>query len=200
MTSGTDEKTSPLASLEKILGLTVRISGLALILIAVIVSIEVILRWFFSVGSTIGIEYSGYILAISSAFAFSLTLLKRGHVRVDLIKVVSPRIEIFADVLAILSMLLLATCLAVFAFGTLSQSLSLKSVSSTPFETPLWIPQALWFVGTLVFALTTVAVLITSLIKITRGETADASAIISTPSIEEEVGELMHEWDADGKN
>lgn len=200
MTPEPGNKPQPLSTLERLLKVAVWIFGSALMLVAVTVSVEVVLRQIFDFGSIIGIEYSGYILAVSSAFAFPFTLLKRGHVRVDFIKFVSPRIEIFADMLAILSMLFLAICLTVFAFGVFSQSLSLGAVSSSPLETPLWLPQGLWFLGLLVFSLIAAVVLFAALFKLLRGEIADASALISTPSIKEEIEEVAHDWSVDEKD
>lgn len=186
-----------LVGLNKISRFAVWIFGSALIVVAFVVSAEVVLRQIFEIGSTFGVEYSSYVLAVSSAFAFSFTLLKRGHVRVDFIKLMSPRIEIYADILALVAILVLACFLTYFAYSVVAESFGLGAVSSSSLETPLYVPQLLWFAGLLFFAVTAAALLVIAANRILRGDAPAACALISAPSISDEIEELVHDRDGD---
>jgi TRAP-type C4-dicarboxylate transport system permease small subunit len=98
-------------------------------------------------------EVGGYTLAVASALGFSYTLLKRGHTRIDFL--VSRMAPAARGALNCLAMVTLAA-LAVFAtwrgWSVLSESIEFKSHATTPLQTPLWIPQSLWFLGYVLFA------------------------------------------------
>src|SRR6187455_3120148 len=78
-------------------------------------------------------ELGAYLLAIVSAFGFSSALLQKAHSRVDFL---FPRMPPF-----MVSVLNLAAAVLLF-----------DSRASTPLQTPMWIPQGLWFIGLAVFA------------------------------------------------
>ena len=64
--------------------------GALIVVAAVIVAIEVLIRKFFNLTIGGADELSGFALAISSAFAFSYALLERAHVRIDSVYVLMP--------------------------------------------------------------------------------------------------------------
>lgn len=98
-------------------------------------------------------EVGAYLLAIVSAFGFSSALLQKAHSRVDFL---FPRMPTFmVSVLNLVAAVLLfgLAALSVFeGWKVLDESLLFDSVASTPLQTPMWIPQGLWFVGLAVFA------------------------------------------------
>ena len=98
-------------------------------------------------------ELGAYLLAIVSAFGFSSALLQKAHSRVDFL---FPRMPPF-----MVSVLNLAAAVLLFGLAAISvwqgwhvldESLLFDSRASTPLQTPMWIPQGLWFIGLAVFA------------------------------------------------
>ncbi len=98
-------------------------------------------------------EIGAYLLAIVSAFGFSSALLQKAHSRVDFLFPYMPRM--------LVSILNLATAVSLFALAVISvwqswhvleESLLFDSRAATPLQTPMWIPQGLWFTGLAVFA------------------------------------------------
>jgi len=98
-------------------------------------------------------ELGAYLLAIVSAFGFSSALLQKAHSRVDFL---FPRMPPF-----MISVLNLAAAVLLFGLAAISvwqgwhvldESLLFDSRASTPLQTPMWIPQGLWFIGLAVFA------------------------------------------------
>jgi hypothetical protein len=80
--------------------------------------------------------------------------------------------------------------MAYMAWRTLSDSLLFGSVSSTPLQTPLWIPQSLWVAGLLVFALAALWSAIRGLWALRLGLEA-ADRLLAPPTIAEEIEEAQ---------
>jgi len=186
-------KVNFLDRVEGISKVTVWMAGFALIFVAIIVSVEVFLRQVFNFGSSFGTEYSSFMLTACVAFGLSFTLLKRGHVRVDLIKSFFPKTGVFLDLLSVTALLIFSAFLSVYGWGVLSDSVNSHSVSTSSLETPLWIPQGIWAVGLFFFTFTCAAILINSISKLVRGDMAGASSLISAPSIGEEVEDAVRD-------
>ena len=98
-------------------------------------------------------ELGAYLLAIVSAFGFSSALLQKAHSRVDFL---FPRMPPFLIALLNLAAAVLLFGLAAISlwqgWHVLDESLLFDSRASTPLQTPMWIPQGLWFIGLAVFA------------------------------------------------
>ena len=114
-------------------------------------------------------ELGAYLLAIVSAFGFSSALLQKAHSRVDFL---FPRMPPF-----MVSVLNLAAAVLLFGLAAISvwqgwhvldESLLFDSRASTPLQTPMWIPQGLWFIGLAVFAGVTGACAIHAVILFVR--------------------------------
>lgn len=115
--------------------------------------VEMVARKFFRFSLQGVDEVGGYTLAVASAIGFSYTLLKRGHTRIDFLVSRLP-----ATARGALNCLAMATLAALASFatwrgwGVLSESIEFKSHATTPLQTPLWVPQSLWFLGYILFA------------------------------------------------
>ncbi|MFM9887921.1 MAG: TRAP transporter small permease subunit [Burkholderiales bacterium] len=129
-------------------------SGWWLLAIVAMTCIEIMGRKIFGFSLQAVDELGAYSLAVTSAFGFTLTLLNRGHTRVDFLM---TRLPAGAQAgLNALAMLLLAA-LALFAAwrgaNVLAESIEFQSRATTPLQTPLWIPQSLWLAGITLFAI-----------------------------------------------
>jgi TRAP-type C4-dicarboxylate transport system permease small subunit len=128
--------------------------GVAFCLLSALVFLETILRKFFSV-SLQGIdELGGYVLAVTAALSFSLALCDRAHMRIDIFYRMFPLVvRRLLDGLAMFMTALVAFIVVWMGWITLKESILFKSVSQTPWATPMVIPQSIWLATLLPFLL-----------------------------------------------
>lgn len=166
------------------------VGGALVLLAAVIVAVDVVLRAAFSVTIGGSDELSGYALAIASAFAFALALLDRAHVRIDTLYAVLPvRLAAVFDVLATAAMTALAVFLFFQGWRVFAQSWTLGARALTQLNTPLSYPQALWVLGFAWFALVSVLLLLRATILLVTGDAAGVTHLVGTRSAAEELAD-----------
>jgi len=130
------------------------IFGIIFLALSVAVTIETLARKLFNFSIQGADELGGYSLAIGSTLAFSLALMGRNHIRVDVFHEMFPRAMKAA--LNWLSSVLLAAMGVLFvvvSWRVLSESLEYGSTAQTPWATPLVYPQSLWYAGLVMFML-----------------------------------------------
>jgi TRAP-type C4-dicarboxylate transport system permease small subunit len=99
-------------------------------------------------------ELGGYILAASSAIGFSWALVTRAHMRITLVVNWLPRpARRLLDAVAMLSLAGMAVFCAWRGYAEFSTNFISGRPSNTPMQTPLWMPQAVFFAGLALFAL-----------------------------------------------
>lgn len=181
---------TPLTPLHLIARSSAWVAGIALLACALLISLDLILR------KTIGLsmggadEIAGYVLAIVSSWAFPIALLRRSHVRVDILySRLPPGLRVSLDLLALAGMAIFVAALLWYSGQVLLDSIHYRSVSTTPLQVPLWIPQSLWFAGYLFFAVTLLGLAWISLAQLRRQRLAAVSALIGIHSVEEEIHE-----------
>jgi TRAP-type C4-dicarboxylate transport system permease small subunit len=102
-------------------------------------------------------ELGGYTLAATSAIGFSYALVTRAHMRITLVVNWLPRpVRRLLDAVAMLSLAGMAAFCAWRGYAEFSTNFISGRPSNTPMQTPLWMPQAVWFAGLVLFALCTV--------------------------------------------
>lgn len=137
-----------------------RLGGALLIFTVAMITIDIISRSFAGRSILPSTEYSGYVLAICSSWAFSYALLCKAHIRIDVAYLSLPAmIRSMLDILALVAWLLFSVVVVKAAWGVTAESLGRGSLSNTPMQTPLWIPEALWVLGLLWFAIVIVLLL-----------------------------------------
>ncbi len=132
--------------------------GWCLLVVVGLTCVEIVGRKFF--GFTLhGIdEIGGYTLAIVCAFGFSYSLLRRAHTRIDIVQSLMPaQVRAALNATAMVGLAAVSLLLAWRGFGELRTSIELMSVSNSPLQTPMWLPQGLWFAGLAMFAIVTLA-------------------------------------------
>ena len=98
-------------------------------------------------------EISGYVMAVATSWAMAYALTRLAHVRIDLVRAKLPlKGRALMDCLALWVLAGTSLFIAVRTWPVLERSLRLGSTANTPLETPLWIPQSLWFAGWVWFA------------------------------------------------
>ena len=132
--------------------------GLTFMALAVVVTVETLSRKVFNVSLQGADELGGYALALGSTIAFSLALMGRNHIRVDVFHgMMSRRAQAVINWLSMLSLAAFGIFIAVVAFKVIADTLAYRSTAPTPWQTPLIWPQSVWYAGLVVFALLTLA-------------------------------------------
>lgn len=139
---------------EKVAVLLALCAGGAVAVLAVLIFVDIIGRDFFGVSVQGTDEIGGYVLAFVGSLGMALTLIRRGHPRIDLFFRFFPRA--LGDGLHVLAQLVVAG-IALFmtwhAWSELQTTLRFGAITNTPLQTPLWVPQAVWVAGTAFFAM-----------------------------------------------
>jgi len=147
--------------------------GAVFVLLSFAVALEVTLRKVLNVSLQGVDELGGYALAIGAGIAFSLALVARAHIRIDLVHERLPRgLRILMNLVSVWALAALAGSLAVLAWFALSDSIAMNSTTQTPWATPLRYPQAVWFAVLAVFAAVGVGSALRALRFALSGDTA----------------------------
>ena len=130
------------------------IFGVIFLALSVIVTIETIARKVFSFSIQGADELGGYALALGSTLAFSLAIIGRNHIRVDVFhELFSRRVKAALNWLSITMLAVFALVIALVSIKVLRETLEYGSTAQTPWATPLIYPQSLWYAGFLLFML-----------------------------------------------
>jgi len=170
------------------------IGGGALLLIAAVtICIDITLRYAFAWTVGGADELSGYALAIASAWGFSSALLSRSHIRIDTIYVrVKSRLRAVLDLASLAALVFFMGLVAWHAWGVLRQSWVSGSRSQSELETPLAIPQALWFLGLAFFVAVAALLLARGLFAWLGGDLGKLFALIGSKSAVAEAEEEIN--------
>jgi TRAP-type C4-dicarboxylate transport system permease small subunit len=140
--------------------------GWALMGVSVLTCIEIVGRKFFDFSFQGIDEVSGYAMAVVSAAGFTYALGTRAHMRITLaFPYLPPVARSVLNALAMVTLAAMAVFCAVRGFAEIRASIGFDKGdwlnpaiwrrANTPLQTPLWIPQALWFLGLALFAAAT---------------------------------------------
>lgn len=162
--------------------------GALILLAAILIGIDVLLRKFLDRSIGGADELAGYALAIGSAWGLGATLLDRAHIRIDSLYVLFPqKLRLPLDVTALVLLVGFFALVGWHGLGVVSQSWTSGSRSQSALETPTVIPQALWIAGLAAFVMVGVLLLLAALKFATSGDLRGMARLISTRSAEEEV-------------
>lgn len=122
--------------------------------LAVVVTVETAARKLFNVSLQGADELGGYALAVGSTIAFSLALMGRNHIRVDVFHEMFPRrVQAVLNWISIVSLAAFGLFIAYVAFKVIGDTMQYRSTAQTPWATPLIWPQGVWYAGLVIFAL-----------------------------------------------
>jgi len=164
------------------------LGGALILLAAILIAIDVVLRAGFNTSIGGADELSGYALAIGTAWALGAALLDRAHIRIDSLYSLFPlRLRLVLDVFGIVLFTAFFGLVGWHGIGVFTQSWVAGSRSQSALEVPLVIPQAAWLVGLAVFLVTALMLLAHALTLGVRGDLVEMSRTISTRSAAEEI-------------
>jgi len=180
---------SPLpCTLQRTIDVLVLAAGWWLIVLSLLTCVEMVTRKLFSF-SLQGIdEVGGYTLAVVGAIGFSYTLATRGHTRIDfLVGKLPPRTRSMLNALAMVTLAAMVVFAVSRCWVVLSESIEFQSRSTTPLQTPMWIPQSMWFVGWVLFALAVVCLAAHALWLLVRRQDDAINRFYGPQKLEEEI-------------
>jgi TRAP-type mannitol/chloroaromatic compound transport system permease small subunit len=143
------------ARIERAVDLTGRAASWLTLAIVVLMAVDVLLRYAFSIGSVWAQELEWHLLAPLVLFGMTYALLKGEHVRVDVFYArYSPRVQAAVDLIAALLAIAMAVLVIRYSIQFVSQSYAINEISSDPGGlTHRWMLKALIPMGFAVFAL-----------------------------------------------
>ena len=180
------------------------VGGAMLLLAAVTICIDIVLRYAFSLTVGGADELSGYALAIASAWGFSAALLSRSHIRIDTVYVrVTKRARATLDLVSLAAFVFFAALVTWHAWGVLRQSYVSGSHSLSAIEMPLVVPQTLWFAGLAFFVAVALLLLARALFAYLKGDLDKLFELIGSKSAvaeaEEEIIAVERAFDSERK-
>lgn len=171
--------------------------GLIFVALSLLVAVETVMRKAFNVSLQGADELGGYALAVGATIAFSLALMGRSHIRVDVFHDRLPKaLQLALNWLSIVLLAGFAGLVAWLAWFVIRDSAEYKSVSQTPWATPLVIPQAAWVAGLTVFALVSAGYALRATWLLLKGRTAVLNREFGPRSTKDEVDEELEDLKA----
>lgn len=173
--------------------------GLIFVGLSLLITVETLSRKLFNVSLQGADELGGYSLAIGSTIAFSLALMGRSHIRVDVLHDRLPAaVQGVLNWLSIVFMALFATLIAWLAYQVIQDTRSYQSVAQTPWATPLVYPQTLWLIGLGIFALVCLGYMVRATTLLFSGQIALLNQEFQPRSAKEELKEELDDLAARG--
>lgn len=162
--------------------------GLWLVGYSLLVCADIVARRQFGISLQGTDEIGGYTLAVLAAFGFAHALAERRHTRIELALAALPRpLRALANLLAACAIAAFAVFAAVRAEAELADSLFFMSVSNSPLQVPLWIPQGAWVAGLATFALVSVLQAVHAALLLLAGRIDRVNAWYGPPTLAEEI-------------
>jgi TRAP-type C4-dicarboxylate transport system permease small subunit len=124
-------------------------------------------------------EISGYAMAGATSWGMAYALTALAHVRIDLLRQKGPPpVRAALDLLALATLAGVALAVAWMGWSVVERTLVNDSRANTPLETPLWIPQLLWWSGWVWFAAVSVVLWLAAAALFLSRDTAGVEAAI----------------------
>jgi TRAP-type C4-dicarboxylate transport system permease small subunit len=169
--------------------------GALVLLAALLIAVDVVLRKVFNASIGGADELAGYALAIGTAWGLGAALLDRAHIRIDSLYLRFPRgLRHVLDALGLMLLVGFFSLVAWHGWNVVAQSWIAGSRSQSDLQTPTVVPQALWIAGLIVFVVVGFVLLVRALVLLARGDHAGVARAIGTRSaadtVETEVAAL----------
>ncbi len=162
--------------------------GAVMLLLSLAITAETLLRKLLSISFGGLDELGGYALAICAPLAFTVALIERSHIRINLLQSrMSLRNQAILNAMAIVSLGILSAYLLYFTALTLLDTQAYHSIAQTPWATPLVYPQSLWMASMLVFAVAALVLSIQACVLLYRRDWSALNRRFAADSISDEL-------------
>ena len=179
--------------LDRIAALLAIFAGGAVAVLAVLIVLDIAARSLlrFSLQGTD--ELGGYTLALTGSLGLAYTLIRRGHPRIDIgFRFFPPRMRQVLHVVALATLSALALFMSDHAIEEFRGTLAFGSITNTPLQTPLWVPQVFWVAGTVFFAMTALAMTGHGAMLLWQGRGREVEGLYGPLTVDEELDEYRH--------
>lgn len=157
---------SLLATLTAISRIAVRLAGAAIALAALITTVGILARYALGITIRGTDEIPVYLFSAGTAWSLSYVLIRRAHIRIDVLYGMFPsRLQRVLDIVSLFALLLFIVPVVAQAFKVFEQSWARGSISASTLGAPLWFPQLGWLSGLAFFAFVTATLLVTVLVE-----------------------------------
>lgn len=181
-------------SIERWLG---TLFGLIFVGLSLVVTVETVMRKAFNFSLQGADELGGYSLAFGATIAFTLALMGRSHIRVDVFHDRLPAwLQGAMNWLSALGLAAFAGLMAWLAWFVVQDSRAYMSVSQTPWATPLVWPQTAWLCGLILFALVSFGYALRATVLLLRGDRTALNREFGPRTTREEVAEELEDLSA----
>lgn len=180
--------------IERLLG---TLFGLIFLALSGVVAVETVMRKAFNVSLQGADELGGYSLAVGATIAFSLALMGRSHIRVDVFHGRLPALlKSLLNWLSAVGLAAFAGLLAWLAWFTIEDSRSYQSVAQTPWATPLVYPQTAWLIGLGIFAVVSIGYALRATLLLVSGRRSDLDRDFGPRTAKDELDEELEDLKA----
>jgi TRAP-type C4-dicarboxylate transport system permease small subunit len=177
---------------ERLANAIARLFGVAMMVLAVLVTIEALARKFVGLSLQGVDELGGYVLAVTSSLAFTLALIDRAHIRIDLVHNMLPGgLQRLLNWLSIAVLSAFAVLLAWTGWLALAETIEFRSTAPTPWATPLVWPQSGWLLGLVLFTLASLVALADATRLFLSGRGRELARRYGPKAVDEEMDEEL---------
>lgn len=147
------------------------IAGILILLPALMVFYEVVMRGLFNAPTEWSIELSVYCVLIAGFLGMSVTYAAGKHIHVDIVVGnLSPRTRCFIELFTTCVGIFFCTVFLMESFDMAMLSLEMDNTSPSTLRTPMWIPQMALPIGMGLLLLQFVRTLLVDISKISAGD------------------------------
>lgn len=134
--------------MKRFVTVTGNVFGVMMLAFSALVTVDTIARKLLNFSFQGTDELGGYALAVGSSLAFTVALIERAHIRIDLLhERLPPRVQAVLNWLASLMLAGFGLMLVWVCYAVIVDTLAYRSTAATPWATPLIYPQAAWYVA-----------------------------------------------------
>ncbi|MCB1511336.1 MAG: TRAP transporter small permease subunit [Hyphomicrobiaceae bacterium] len=171
------------------------VAGAAMLLAAIMVTVDVLCRKIFSITMSGSDEISGYVFAAGTTWSYSYCLIHRSNIRIDaLYNLLAPIVRAVLDLVGLVLLFIYIGYLTLKSWDVFFTSWSSDppSLAVSSLATPLWIPQMFWVSGLIMFVVTLAFLIVYAAVALVTGDIQRVQNVAGTLSVEEEIEEETH--------
>lgn len=182
--------------MHRVTQITSWVFGLILLALSLFVAAETLSRKLFNFSFQGADELGGYVLAVGGALSFTVALLQRAHIRIDILHERLPApVQALLNWLSAICLGAMGLFLARYAWLVIRDTLDYGSTAPTAWATPMIYPQSVWYVCLLVFTFTSVALAIVATRHLLAGRLDALNRDFRPKGVMEELDEELGDID-----
>ena len=170
------------------------IFGVIFLALSFVVTVETISRKVFDFSIQGADELGGYSLAVGGVIAFTLALIGRNHIRVDVFhELLGTRAKAALNWLSIVLLAFFAITLVAVCAKVLRETVEFGSTAQTPWATPLVYPQSVWYALLVMFMVAAVILAARATFLLVRRRIDELNVEFHPKSAKEELKEELED-------